>query len=154
MGDVLPNKGNGSEEASENDEDAEVDDGERDDGDKVDVDGVAEQPMADDVDPPGPPAHPSWQDVVDECGNNTFMAKDGTRIGRLHQINAKSWKATCALHKKCVCWVTLKAPTQTDLDTLRGDLVLWLLAGIGIDQGAHQVSATAVKLSRGMRVRG
>ncbi len=79
-------------------------------------------------------------------------------IGRLHQLNPMSLKATCrwASHGgKCGCWVTLKAPEDTDdgVARLRVELQEWLACGARANRAEHAEQAKTLKLAHGMRVR-
>lgn len=101
------------------------------------------------------PSEPWWKAILSEVSPNTFRTLDGdARVGVLHKMNPKSWKATCHLHAgSCVCWVSLKDPTDEALDALRNQLVEWLLSGSGQEKADHLKSARELKIGHGMRVR-
>ena len=93
--------------------------------------------------------------VLLEPKQNFFTDLDGVQVGVLHKVNAKSWKATCKRHKpvgSCVCWVSLKEPTDESLGLLREELVRWLKQ-YDVSSEAHESSARELKVAHGMRVR-
>ncbi|CAE7895079.1 unnamed protein product [Symbiodinium necroappetens] len=101
--------------------------------------GVADGPV-----PPEPFAGGADSCDIEDVGGWHFRRKsDNTDVGRLHQIGVDTLKATCKLHRSCVCVISSpplgserlrtvsarlqRAPTLHDTEA---DLVKWLDAGL------------------------
>lgn len=99
---------------------------------------------------------PWWHNIVRESTPTYVTAvADGRIVGRLQQLNANSYKATCRAvgHTKCVCWVSLKNCTEESMSNLRDDLLAWLADGTRVSLERHLETARDLKRSKGMRVR-
>ena len=69
--------------------------------------------------------------------------------GHIHQIGPTQMKATCALHKACVCWFTAIPSTEQG----ERDLVGWLASAADVSKEDHQDMARKLKIGYGMKPR-
>ncbi|CAE7512743.1 unnamed protein product [Symbiodinium sp. CCMP2592] len=105
------------------------------------------------------PSEPSATEVagaraceIQDVGCWNFRRKsDNAEVGRLHQIGVDTLKATCKLHRSCVCMISYppagserlravsvrlqRAPTLHDIEV---DLVKWFDAGLTATAAQHQ----------------
>eukprot|EP00974_Lingulodinium_polyedra_P103530 10024299-Lingulodinium_polyedra.AAC.1 len=74
-------------------------------------------------------AKPWWEAIIEEPqARPTYIftkCEDNKCVGRLHKLNACSYKAVCRNrnHKQCVCWITVKRGGEQALEELRDDLM-------------------------------
>ena len=78
-------------------------------------------------------------------------------VGRIHQMNPKSLRATCKWdgHGKCLCWVSLKPPEDNEdgMARLRVDFEQWLADGKHSTEGQHHASSVALRRHYGMKIK-
>ena len=96
------------------------------------------------------PANMSGLPIVD-VGSGHFRKRNSNEdVGRLHFVGASTVKATCKIHKQCICMISMPAqgtaryssvvsrmgrePVMNDIEQ---DLVHWLAAGVGSEAARH-----------------
>ena len=77
-----------------------------------------------------------------------------TQGGTLHAIGSDGLKATCKIHPKCACWITLRALEQAEVRiAVEAELIDWLAKGIDATADSHRDQSAQIRMARGMRVR-
>ena len=87
---------------------------------------------------------------------SVYRAGSRSLIGRVYRMKHNSLKATCSLHRHCVCWVTIKPAVANDgvMARVHDDLREWFAQGLGdISRENHADLARALKRKHGMAVK-
>jgi len=136
-------------EAIQVEEAAQLPDTSSSDGDDVPPQ-PAQQPSAE-APPPAEPVQNRWAGTgVSEKDKWRFYDTGGRIfLGVLHQVGPAGLKATCKLHRRCVCWLT----SVPDVNVAEADLVRWFAGGQSASSMQHQEEAARIKTAYGMRVR-
>lgn len=81
---------------------------------------------------------------------SVLSAGGDRQLGMLHtpSLARTSVKATCKLHRKCVCWLSCAA----DFEAGKQAVIEWLIGGEDGEAGRHHAEAICVKRRFGMRV--
>lgn len=78
------------------------------------------------------------------------VAAEPRRVGKVNYIKA-NLKATCQVHRRCSCYVTV--PAGRDLPSLK-HLLRWLVSGVGSTAAQHEADSRRLKSEVfGMRLR-
>ena len=110
---------------------------------------------------PAPDAAPAALRIQRRAGWHFFSGDQD--VGWLHHLGTDSIKATCKLHKKCSCVVSMppegsvreqKMARRPSFEDISNDLTIWLDSGLDLDELQHAETARVLKRDKyAMKVR-